>query len=311
MIYRNFKDKKLSMLGFGTMRLPLKDGGKIDEEHTRRMVDFALENGVNYFDTAYPYHGGMSERIIGKILSEYPRESYYLATKYPGHMISEDYDPAATFEEQLQKCGVSYFDFYLLHNVYENSIKVYRDERWGIVDYFLKQRSIGRIKHLGFSSHGQTDNLRDFLDEYGKEMEFCQIQLNYLDWTMQNAKEKYELLTERNIPVWVMEPVRGEKLTGGEVERKMGLREICPKDSAAAVAFKFIHRLDNVTTVLSGMSNLDQMRENMRLLKNRIRWMMIRLRSCLPLQKILKILCRVPRADIVLEGVPADLIYLG
>ena len=262
MIYRNFKDKKLSMLGFGTMRLPLKDGGKIDEEHTRRMVDFALENGVNYFDTAYPYHGGMSERIIGKILSEYPRESYYLATKYPGHMISEDYDPAATFEEQLQKCGVSYFDFYLLHNVYENSIKVYRDERWGIVDYFLKQRSIGRIKHLGFSSHGQTDNLRDFLDEYGKEMEFCQIQLNYLDWTMQNAKEKYELLTERNIPVWVMEPVRGGKLTGGEVERKMGLREICPKDSAAAVAFKFIHRLDNVTTVLSGMSNLDQMREN-------------------------------------------------
>lgn len=123
-------------------------------------------------------------------------------------MIAKNYDPAATFEEQLEKCGVEYFDFYLLHNVYENSIKVYRDERWGIVDYFLEQRRLGRIKHLGFSSHGQLENLREFLDEYGDEMKFCQIQLNYLDWTMQNAKEKYDLLTERNIPVWIMEPVR-------------------------------------------------------------------------------------------------------
>ena len=262
MIYRNFKDKKLSMLGFGTMRLPLKDGGKIDEEHTRRMVDFALENGVNYFDTAYPYHGGMSERIIGKILSEYPRESYYLATKYPGHMISEDYDPAATFEEQLQKCGVSYFDFYLLHNVYENSIKVYRDERWGIVDYFLKQRSIGRIKHLGFSSHGQTDNLRDFLDEYGKEMEFCQIQLNYLDYDFQNAKAKVEKLNELDIPVWVMEPLRGGRLCRLKDDEKKRLSMLDPDRTPQEWAFRFLQGVPGVTVILSGMSDLEQMKEN-------------------------------------------------
>lgn len=267
MIYRDFKGEKISMLGFGTMRLPLEEDGSIDEAHTLRMVDYALKNGINYFDTAYPYHGGMSERVIGKALSNYPRDSYYLATKYPGHMIAKNYDPAATFEEQLEKCGVEYFDFYLLHNVYENSIKVYRDERWGIVDYFLEQRRLGRIKHLGFSSHGQLENLREFLDQYGDEMEFCQIQLNYLDWTMQNAQGKYDLLTERNIPVWIMEPVRGGKLMGEEVEKKAGLSEICPGDGAASLAFRFIQRLDNATVVLSGMSDMDQMKENVEIFK--------------------------------------------
>ena len=122
MIYREFRALQLSALGFGTMRLPTLEGGAIDEAQTMEMVRYAMEHGVNYFDTAYPYHGGMSEVVLGKALKEYPRESYYLATKYPGHQISAAYDPAAIFEEQLQKCGVEYFDFYLLHNVYENSI---------------------------------------------------------------------------------------------------------------------------------------------------------------------------------------------
>lgn len=152
MIYTDFHGEKLSLLGFGTMRLPLVPGGgpaDIDEKTTADIVRYAMDHGVNYFDTAYPYHGGMSERVIGRVLKDYDRQSFYLATKYPGHQISDSYDPAAIFEEQLQKCGVEYFDFYLLHNVYEKSIETYTDPRWGIIDYFLEQKKNGRIRHLG------------------------------------------------------------------------------------------------------------------------------------------------------------------
>ena len=262
MIYNSFKDKNLSLLGFGTMRLPTLPTEKIDEKQTAEMVDCAIKHGVNYFDTAYPYHGGMSEIVIGKILKNYPRDSYFLADKYPGHQISDTYDPAAIFEEQLKKCGVDYFDFYLLHNVYENSIGVYTDERWGIIDYFVEQKRLGRIKHLGFSSHGRPDNLIAFLDLHGDKMEFCQIQLNYLDWTLQNAKAKYEILTERGIPVWVMEPVRGGRLARLTEEEGARLRELRPDKSPAAWAFNWLQTLPNVKMILSGMSDLSQMKEN-------------------------------------------------
>ena len=134
MIYCDFQGKKLSRLGFGTMRLPTRADGSVDETRTEEMVRYALEQGINYFDTAYPYHGGMSEVVIGKILNKFPRDSYYLASKYPGHQISDSYDPAAVFTEQLKKCGVEFFDFYLLHNVCENSYATYTDPRWGIID---------------------------------------------------------------------------------------------------------------------------------------------------------------------------------
>ncbi len=260
MIYRQFKDKKLSLLGFGTMRLPLLENGEVDEEQVFQMVKYAAEHGVNYYDTAYPYHNCKSEVIIGKALKQLPRESFYLATKYPGHQIASSYDPAGVFEEQLQKCGVDYFDFYLLHNIYENSLKTYTDPRWGIVDYFIEQREKGRIKHLGFSCHGMLDTMKTFLDLYGSEMEFCQIQLNYLDWTLQNGKEKYELLSERNIPVWVMEPVRGGKLA------KIPADERLKGGSGASWAFRFLEELSNVTMILSGMSNMAQMEDNIKTL---------------------------------------------
>ncbi|MBR5001634.1 MAG: aldo/keto reductase, partial [Firmicutes bacterium] len=140
MIYKEFQDKKLSQLGFGTMRLPLNEDGSIDEPQVQKMTDWAMEQGVNYFDTAYPYHGGNSERVIGRALAKYPRESFYLADKYPGHQVASVYDPKAIFEEQLEKCGVEHFDFYLLHNVYENSMDVYLDPQWGILDYFKEQK---------------------------------------------------------------------------------------------------------------------------------------------------------------------------
>ncbi len=262
MIRVPFQNKTLPMLGLGAMRLPTTSDGKIDELQTAEMVAYAMENGVNYFDTAYPYHNGESEIVMGKILKNYPRESFYLATKYPGHQIAESYDPAAVFEHQLKKCGVDYFDFYLLHNVNENSIINYKNEKWGIVDYFREQKKNGRIRHLGFSSHGNVENLREFLDYCGTDMEFCQIQLNYLDWTLQNAKAKCALLTERGIPVWVMEPVRGGKLNNLKDEEIAKLKELRPDETPASWCFRFLQTVPDVSLVLSGMSNMEQMKQN-------------------------------------------------
>ena len=265
MIYKQFQDKQLSMLGFGTMRLPLlADGVTIDEQQVAEMTAYAMEHGVNYFDTAHPYHQGNSERVIGRVLKNYPRESFYLADKYPGHQIASSYDPAATFEEQLEKCGVEYFDFYLLHNVYEKSIETYMDPQWGILDYFLEQKRLGRIKHLGFSTHGSVAMMETFLNYCGQHMEFCQIQLNYLDWTLQDAKAKCELLAKWNIPVWVMEPVRGGKLATQSEAVEAQLKALRPDESIPAWCFRWLQGIEGVTMVLSGMSNMEQMMDNVK-----------------------------------------------
>ena len=260
MIFKKFKNENLSLLGFGTMRLPLKEDGTVDEIQVERMVAYAMENGVNYFDTAYPYHDGESERIIGRILSKYPRESYFLADKFPGHQIFDDYTPERFFEEQLERCQVEYFDFYLLHNVYEKSINTYKDSNWKIVNYLLEQKKNGRIKHLGFSSHGS----KEIIDYCQGELEFCLIQLNYLDWTLQGAREKYEMLTEMGIPVWVMEPVRGGKLARLSDEQEAFLKKLRPEESTPAWAFRFLQDLPNVHMVLSGMSAMEHMKDNVK-----------------------------------------------
>lgn len=266
MLTSHFQELELSRLGFGAMRLPLLPGQTsptaIDTDQVDAMVDYALAHGVNYFDTAYPYHGGLSERVIGRSLARHPRDSWYLANKYPGHQIASTYDPASLFEEQLRKCGVDYFDFYLLHNVYENSIQVYQDPQWGILDYFVEQKRLGRIRHLGFSCHGGVKLLEEFLDFCGDQMEFCQIQLNYLDWTLQSGREKYDLLTRRGIPVWVMEPVRGGRLANLPQPSLEALRCLRPDETPAAWALRFLQDLPNVKMILSGMSNLEQMEQN-------------------------------------------------
>lgn len=263
MIYRDFKDKKLSMLGFGTMRLPTLADGSVDKEQVRKMTALAMERGVNYFDTAVPYHNGMSEKVMGEILSAYPRESYFLASKFPGHQVMDSYDCEQMFADQLARCGVDYFDFYLLHNVSEVSIDTYTDLRWSIPEYFIKQRNQGRVRHLGFSSHGSVAFLREFLDKYGEHMEFCLIQLNYLDWTLQEAKEKYDLLTEHGIAVMVMEPLRGGALASLSAENMNKLHSVAPNETAPSAAFRFLQGLDNVKVVLSGMSDYQQMWDNL------------------------------------------------
>ena len=262
MMYNEACGEKLSRLAFGCMRLPQTAEKAIDEHELQKMVDYAIDHGLNYFDTAWPYHGGHSEIAIGKALAKHPREKWFLADKYPGHQIASSYNPAEIFEEQLKKCGVEYFDFYLLHNVYENSYDVYTDPRWGILDYFKEQKRLGRIRHLGFSCHARPDTLERFLDYAGDSMEFCQIQLNYLDWTLQDAKAKYDLLTARNIPVWVMEPLRGGRLAALSEENESRLKTLRPNESIASWSFRWLQNLPNVKVVLSGMSDFLQMTDN-------------------------------------------------
>ena len=266
MIYRDFQDIKLSALGMGSMRLPVVDGddSRIDEKKAEEMVAYAMENGVNYYDTAWGYHGGNSELVMGKALKNYPRESFYLASKFPGYDLANMDKVEEIFEKQLEKCQVEYFDFYLFHNVCEMNIDAYLDPKYGIFEYLVKQKENGRIRHLGFSGHGKMDVLKRFLDAYGEHMEFCQLQVNYLDWTFQNAKEKVELMKEHNIPVWVMEPVRGGKLASLDPENESKLKALRPEESIAAWAFRFLQSVPEVKVVLSGMSNMEQMQENIR-----------------------------------------------
>lgn len=267
MIYKKFQDVNLSALGLGAMRLPTlddKDISKIDEEKTAQMVAYAFENGINYFDTAYGYHDGMSEVVMGKILKNYPRESFFLADKFPGYDLANMDKIEEIFEEQLNRTGLEYFDFYLFHNVCELNVEQYIDEKYGIMDYMLAQKAKGRIKHIGFSAHGRIDTMKKFLEAYGDKMEFCQIQLNYLDWKLQEAKEKVDLLNEYNIPIWVMEPLRGGKLVNLSQENSDKIKAACPDDTNASVAFRFLQGVEGVTVTLSGMSDMQQLEQNIK-----------------------------------------------
>ena len=266
MIYREFQGEKLSALGMGAMRLPVVDGddARIDEAAAAAMVDYAMAHGVNYYDTAWGYHNGNSELVMGRALARYPRESYFLADKFPGYDLSNMDKVESIFEKQLEKCGVEYFDFYLFHNVCEMNIDAYLDPKYGIFDYLTAQKKAGRIRHLGFSAHGSYAVMKRFLEAYGSEMEFCQIQLNYLDWKFQGAKEKVELLQEYNIPVWVMEPLRGGKLASLAPADEEKLQALRPQEGIPAWAFRFLQSIPAVTVTLSGMSNMKQMQANIR-----------------------------------------------
>ncbi len=267
MIYKQFQDVKLSALGFGCMRLPVKNGvyADIDEEAAAEMIDFAMKSGVNYYDTAWGYHDGMSEIVMGKLLKKYPRNSFYLASKFPGYDLGNMGKTEEIFEKQLVKCGVEYFDFYLFHNVCEMNIDAYLDDaKYKTFDFLIKQKRNGRIKHLGFSAHGDLNVMKRFLAEYGEYMEFGQLQINYLDWEFQDARKKAELLKEHNIPVWVMEPLRGGKLASLAKEYEETLKKLRPNEETPAWAFRFLQTLPDVVVTLSGMSDMAQVKDNIK-----------------------------------------------
>lgn len=265
MLYKDFQNLKLSNLGLGCMRLPVVDGNDavVDQAAVEEMVSLAMERGVNYYDTAWAYHAGTSELAIGKALAAYPRDKFYLANKFPGYDLGNMGKVREIFEEQLKKCRVDYFDFYLFHNVCETNIDAYLDPKYGILDYLLEQKKNGRIRHLGFSCHGAMPVLKRFLEVYGEHMEFCQLQLNYIDWTFQGGREKVELLEQYHIPVWVMEPLRGGRLARLNDKESAVLQAMNSQRPIPAWAFRFLQRIPDIVVILSGMSDLQQMKENL------------------------------------------------
>ncbi|MBP5212756.1 MAG: aldo/keto reductase [Pyramidobacter sp.] len=264
MIYSDFKGEKLSRLGFGCMRFAKNDAGEIDQAKVNAMFDLAIAGGVNYFDTAYPYLDGKSELAMAEALKKYPRDSYFVADKFPGHSLPGPVDNSALFELSLKKCGVEYFDFYLLHNITEWSVKVYEGKEYHIIPDVLKKKEEGKIRHLGFSFHGGLKLLEEMLDKYEGVFEFVQIQCNYLDWNLQDAKAKYDLITGRGLGVWVMEPCRGGKLAKLDEANAAKLRALDPAASDASLAFRFVQGLPNVKMILSGMNEVDQVADNLR-----------------------------------------------
>ena len=264
MIYNDFQGLKLSALGMGNMRLPVLDGNdnNIDVDAAKEMIAFCMNSGINYYDTAYGYHGGNSELVVGQLLKNYERSSFYLASKFPGYDLSNMPKVREIFEEQLEKCQVEYFDFYMFHNVCEMNIDEYLNPEFGIFDYLMEQKQNGRIRHLGFSTHGDIDCITRFLEAYGEHMEFGQLELNYFDYRFQNAKGKVQLLNEWNIPVWVMEPVRGGQLAELTPDAEARMREARPDEDIPAWAFRFLQTIPSVTVTLSGMSNMEQLKAN-------------------------------------------------
>ena len=264
MIYNDFQGLKLSALGMGNMRLPVLDGNdnNIDVDAAKEMIAFCMNSGINYYDTAYGYHGGNSELVVGQLLKNYERSSFYLASKFPGYDLSNMPKVREIFEEQLEKCQVEYFDFYMFHNVCEMNIDEYLNPEFGIFDYLMEQKQNGRIRHLGFSAHGDIDCITRFLEAYGEHMEFGQLELNYFDYRFQNAKGKVQLLDEWNIPVWVMEPIRGGQLAALSPEAADKLKKVRPDEDIPAWAFRFLQTIPSVTVTLSGMSDMEQLKAN-------------------------------------------------
>lgn len=263
---RNCFGKDISLLGLGTMRLPIFDEKpeKIDIAQTEEMFDYALKNGINYFDTAYMYHNGESETVTGNILSQYKRDTYNLATKMPAWMAKDEDGIKGIFEDQLKKLKTDYFDYYLCHNLNVSYYPYFK--KYKAIEFLMKKKEEGVIKHLGFSFHDTPEVMKQILSDF--DWEFGQIQLNYLDWEMQDAKTQYQLLTDKGLPVVIMEPLRGGALATLSPQAVEHLNKTHPDQTPASFALRYAAQLPNVMTVLSGMSNMEQLKQNIDTMKH-------------------------------------------
>lgn len=249
-----------SLLGFGCMRFPQTPEGKIDEALTEKMLDQAIAQGVNYIDTAYPYHDGQSEVVVGKILKKYDRNSFYLATKLPVWLVNTAEDVDKYLEEQLAKLQTDHIDFYLMHAMGK--------ERWnkmveiGCVKRLEELQKQGKIKYLGFSFHDKYEVFEEILNY--RDWDFCQIQLNYMDAEEQAGLKGCQLATDKGIPVVVMEPVKGGSLAVFAEDITAKLKELDPEASPASFALRWVGSLPGVKVILSGMSSMEQVEDNLR-----------------------------------------------
>lgn len=260
MFYQDFKGNKISSLGFGVMRLPVnpENPAAFDREKGQQIIDRAIELGINYFDTAHLYQKTDSEKFLGEALKKYPRESYYLATKFYG---SPKRDIRKTFFEQLERLQTDYVDFYLLHCLEEDTFDLYTDPERNYLGFLRQMREEGRIRYLGFSTHASCHMLEQFL-AYDDGFDMALMQLNFVDWDLLEAKGQYEILTKHNIPVWVMEPLKGGRLATLNEAACGILKAAAPDRSIPSWGFRYLMGLENVQTVLSGMGSVQMVEEN-------------------------------------------------
>ena len=255
--------KKISRLGYGGMRFP-KNGDEVDMDAAVQLLRKAYEMGINYFDTAMVYHKGESEKIFGKAFEPYPRDSYLIADKMSIWLCSDEEDMKARFYNQLKTLKTDYIDFYLVHSLNRNHYKKVKDLH--CVEFLQQMKQEGKIKHLGFSFHDTYQVFTQILNDY--TWDFVQIQLNYLDWHNQGAEQLYRELERRNLPVMVMEPVRGGYLATIDSERAKPFLELEPQRSIASWAIRWVESLPQVAVVLSGMSDLQQLEDNVATMTN-------------------------------------------
>lgn len=259
----------MKKMGFGMMRLPLTDENdlkSINQEEVNKMADIFMENGFNYFDTAYPYHDGLSEVALKKaVVERYPRESFVIADKLPLFLITKEEQLEQIFNQQLERCGVDYFDYYLLHNVSGFSEAGFID-----VDSFSfvkKLKEDGKIKNMGLSTHANAEYLDNILKKH-PEIEFVQLQVNYLDWENDGVESRkcVEVAKKYNLPVIVMEPLKGGFLANIPPEAEKIMKEYNPDASAVSWALRYVASMDEVFMVLNGVSSLEQMEENIKIM---------------------------------------------
>jgi predicted aldo/keto reductase-like oxidoreductase len=255
-------EEKLSVLGYGCMRFP-QTNGKINEEETEKQILYAIKEGINYFDTAYPYHGGKSEVVLGNILEKHNmREDVYIADKMPSYLVRTDKDIEKFFNTQLERLKTNYIDYYLMHTL--DSLAAWeRLKKFGMIEYIEKWKKEGKIKHIGFSFHGRIEEFKKIVDDY--DWEFCQIQYNYLDENYQAGTEGLEYAYAKGLGVIIMEPLRGGSLSSNVPDKVKKRFENYSKDrSPAEWALKWLWNQEEVSVILSGMNVLDHVKENMR-----------------------------------------------